>query len=135
MTDSTGDLIGEIGRLQALLAAERAEKQQIAGERDAALSERNAAVAERDRYAAQNERLAHMLRQLRRNHFGRKSEKLDDDQLNLGLEELETAIASGEAAAEKADATLTASRTRERRVNRGHLPAVTCPRTCRARRS
>lgn len=87
MTDSTGDLIGEVERLQALLAAERAEKQQIAGERDAA-------VAERNRYAAQSERLAHMLRQLRRNHFGRKSEKLDDDQLNLGLEDLETAIAS-----------------------------------------
>ncbi len=123
MTDSTGDLIGEVERLQALLAAERAEKQQIAGERDAALSERNAAVAERDRYAAQSERLAHMLRQLRRNHFGRKSEKLDDDQLNLGLEDLETAIASGEAAAEKADARLSASRTRERRVNLGNLPA------------
>jgi transposase len=116
MTDSTGDLAGEIERLKALLAAERTEKQQIAGERDAA-------VAERDRYAAQNERLAHMLRQLRRNHFGRKSEKLDDDQLNLGLEDLETAIASGEAAAEKADATLPASRTRQRKVNRGSLPA------------
>ena len=47
-----------------------------------------------------------MLRQLRRNHFGRKSERLSEDQLNLGLEDLETAIASGEAAAEKADATL-----------------------------
>ena len=116
MTDSTGDLTGEIERLQALLAAERAEKQQIAGERDAA-------VAERDRYAAQSERLAHLLRQLRRNHFGRKSEKLDDDQLNLGLEDLETAIASGEAAAEKADATLGASRIRQRKVNRGNLPA------------
>ena len=116
MTDQTGDLTGEIERLQALLTAERAEKQQIAGERDAA-------VAERDRYAAQNERLIHMLRQLRRNHFGRKSEKLDDDQLDLRLEDLETAIASGEAAAEKADATLKASRTRERRVNRGNLPA------------
>jgi transposase len=116
MTDSTGDLAGEIERLKALLAAERTEKQQIAGERDAA-------VAERDRYAAQNERLAHMLRQLRRNHFGRKSEKLDDDQLNLGLEDLETAIASGEAAAEKADATLAASRRAARKVNRGNLPA------------
>ena len=116
MTDSTGELSNEVERLKALLAAERAEKQQIAGERDAA-------VAERDRYAAQSERLAHMLRQLRRNHFGRKSEKLEPDQLNLGFEDLETAIASGEAAAEKADATLEASRIRERKVNRGNLPA------------
>jgi hypothetical protein len=116
MADSTDDLISEVARLNALLAAERAEKQQIAGERDAA-------VAERERYAAQNERLTHMLRELRRNHFGRKSEKLSEDQLNLGLEDLEIAIAAGDAAAEKFDATLAASRVRERRVNRGHLPA------------
>ncbi len=100
MAESTVDLIGELARLKALLAAERADKQQIAGERDAALWKRDEALAERDRYAAQNERLTHLLRQLRRNQFGRKSEKLDEDQLNLGLEDLETAIASGEAAAE-----------------------------------
>jgi transposase len=116
MTDSTNDLPNDTQRLKALVLAERAQRRQIAGERDAA-------VAERDRYAAQNERLLHMLRQLRRNHFGRKSEKLDADQLNLGLEDLETAIASGEAAAEKADAALKASRKAVRKVNRGHLPA------------
>ena len=123
MAESTVDLIGELARLKALLAAERADKQQIAGERDAALWKRDEALAERDRYAAQNERLTHLLRQLRRNQFGRKSEKLDEDQLNLGLEDLETAIASGEAAAEKADATLKASRSTTRKVNRGHVPA------------
>ena len=73
MTDSKCDLTGEIERLMALLAAERAEKQRIAVERDAARSERNAAVADRDRFAAQNERLAHMLRQLRRKHFAKRS--------------------------------------------------------------
>ncbi len=116
MTDSTDDLPDDIERLKAMLRAERAEKVQIAGERDAA-------VAERDRIAVQNERLAHMLRQLRRNHFGAKSERLSEDQLNLGLEDLETAIASGEASVEKADATLAASRSRARKVNRGNLPA------------
>jgi len=116
MTDSTSDLPDDIASLKALLLSERAEKRQIAGERDMA-------VAERDRYAAQNERLAHMLRQLRRNHFGRKSEKLDEGQLNLGLEDLETAIASGEAAGEKSNATLKASRRAARNVNRGNLPA------------
>lgn len=116
MTDSIDDLPDDIERLKALLVAERTEKRQIAVERDSA-------VAERDRFAAQNDRLAHMLRQLRRNHFGRKSERLSDEQLNLGMEDLETAIASGEAAGEKVDATLKASRTRQRRVNRGHLPA------------
>jgi transposase len=116
MTDSANDLPDDIERLKALLVAERAHRLQVAGERDVA-------IAERDRFAAQNDRLAHMLRQLRRNHFGRKSERLGEDQLNLGLEDLETAIASGEAGAEKVDATLKASRTQQRRVNRGHLPA------------
>jgi len=116
MTDSANDLPDDIERLKALVLAERAERRQIAGERDAA-------VAERDRYAAQNERLSHMLRQLRRNHFGRKSEQLSEDQLNLGLEDLETAISSGEAAAETADATLATSRRAARKVNRGNLPA------------
>ena len=102
MTDSTDDLPDDIERLKAMLLAERSEKARLAN---------------------QNERLLHMLRQLRRNHFGRKSERLSEDQLNLGLEDLETAIASGEAAVEKADATLTASRRKARKVNRGHLPS------------
>ncbi len=102
MTVATDDLPDDIDRLKALLLAERSEKARLQD---------------------QNERLLHMLRQLRRNHFGRKSEQLSEDQLNLGLEDLETAIASGEAAAEKADAALKASRKAVRKVNRGHLPA------------
>jgi len=106
MTDSTNDLPDDIERLKAMLVAERA-----------------AHAAERSRLVEQNDRLLHTLRQLQRNHFGRKSERLSEDQLNLGLEDLETAIASGEAAQEMADATLAASRKRARKVNRGHLPA------------
>ena len=55
MTDSVDDLPDDIERLKALLLAERSEKARLAD---------------------QNERLLHMLRQLRRNHFGRKSERL-----------------------------------------------------------
>lgn len=109
MTDSTDDLPDDIERLKALVAAAR--------------QERDAAIAERDQVIRQNDRLRHTLSQLRRNQFGRKSEKLDEDQLTLGLEDIETAIAAGEASEEKADATLAASRMRQRRVNRGHLPA------------
>jgi transposase len=86
MTDSTNDLPDDIERLKAMLVAERA-----------------AHAAERSRLVEQNDRLLHTLRQLQRNHFGRKSERLSEDQLNLGLEDLETAIASGEAAQEMAD--------------------------------
>ena len=102
MTDSFNDLPDDIASLKAIILAERSEKARLAD---------------------QNERLLHMLRQLRRNHFGRKSEKLDEGQLNLGLEDLETAIASGEAAGEKSNATLAASRRAARKVNRGNLPA------------
>lgn len=109
MTDSADDLPDDIERLKALVAAAR--------------QERDAAIAERDQLSRQNDKLRHTLSQLRRNQFGRKSEKLDADQLNLGLEDIETAIAAGEASEEKADATLAASRTRERKVNRGRLPA------------
>jgi len=102
MTDSADDLPDDIERLKAMLIAERAEKARLTD---------------------QNERLVHMLRQLRRNHFGRKSEKLDEDQLNLGLEDLETAIASGEAVGERNNATLASSRKAARKINRGNLPA------------
>ena len=105
MTDSDNDLPDNIERLKAMLVAERA-----------------AHAAERSRLVEQNDRLLHTLRQLQRNQFGRKSERLSEDQLNLALEDLETAIACGEAAQETADAT-PASRKRARKVNRGHLPA------------
>ena len=44
---------------------------------------------------AQNDRLRHLIRQLQRLQFGRRSEKLDPDQLNLALEDVEQAIADG----------------------------------------
>jgi hypothetical protein len=43
----------------------------------AARAERDAAVAERDQALAQMDRLRHLLRQLQRAQFGRRSEKLD----------------------------------------------------------
>jgi transposase len=72
---------------------------------------------------AQSDRLRHLLAQLRRAHFGRKSEKGSAEQLNLGLEDIETAVAAEEAKLEKDDGELKAANTRKRRANRGHLPA------------
>lgn len=72
---------------------------------------------------AQSDRLRHLLAQLRRAHFGRKSEKGGIDQLNLGLEDIETAVAAEEATLEKGDAELKAASTQKRRANRGALPA------------
>ena len=66
-------------------------------DRDATLVERDAAVTERDILLAQNDRLRHLLLQLRRMHFGPRSERLPEEQLQLGLEALEQAIAKEEA--------------------------------------
>lgn len=90
------------------------------------LAERDAAIAERDELAARNAKLEHLIREIRRAHFGRKSERIDDDQLALALEELETATAKEEAKDEKASPELKQKRARARRASRAlnfdHLP-------------
>ena len=55
-------------------------------------AELDAERAERRRVEDQNERLRHFIRQLQRMQFGRRSEKLDPDQLALALEDLEQAL-------------------------------------------
>src|ERR1700732_2426690 len=67
------------------------------------MSERDAAVTERDILLAQNDRLRHLLLQLKRMHFGARSERLPEEQLQLGLEAIEQATSQGEAGAEKRD--------------------------------
>ena len=93
-----------------------------------ACTERDAAIAERDRALSQIDRLRHLLRQLQRAQFGRRSEKLDPEQLLLALEDIEQAIAGNEAADDKKDAVAARARGEKRRVNRGalaaHLPRV-----------
>ena len=78
--------------------------------------------AERQRLEDQNERLCHFIRQLQRMQFGRRSEKLDPDQLALALEDLEQAVAESDAEAEKADPQVRQARGRKRRQSRGALP-------------
>jgi transposase len=84
------------------------------------------AVAERDMLSAQNgilssqnDRLRHLLKQLQRMQFGRKSEKLSPDQLGLALEDIEQAIAKSEAVIEKQVPDLPRAK---RHANRGALP-------------
>ncbi len=90
------------------------------------LAERAAHAAERDKLAARNERLEAIIAEIRRAHFGRKSERITDDQLSLALEDLETALAKAEAEDEKADPALKTERTKKRRASRNesldHLP-------------
>jgi hypothetical protein len=55
--------------------------------------------------------------------FGRRAETLPEDQLLLGLEEVEQGVAADEAAAETAAPALRTERAAKRRANRGSLPA------------
>jgi transposase len=77
------------------------------------------ALASRD---AEVERLRQLIKRLQRSQFGRRSEQLDADQLQLGLEDLEQAVAASEAAQEAATLASAVPR-RPARRNRGALPA------------
>src|SRR3954468_21389424 len=94
--------------------------------------ERNGLKSERDHFKgafeeadAERQRLELVIRQLLRAQFGRKSERLDPDQFQLTLENLEQDIAAAKAAQEDpqgGDANRRPRRAPARR-NLGHLPA------------
>jgi transposase len=75
-------------------------------------------IAER----VQNERLRQIIKELQRHRFGRRAETLPEDQMLLGLEDVEQAAASEEVAAEAADPAERANRTTKRQMNKGSLP-------------
>ena len=110
--DVSDTLPDDIDALRALLLAERASRAAI--------------VAERDKLVVRNARLEAIIAEIRRAHYGRKSERITDDQLSLALEELETSLAKAEAEDEKTDPALKAAATRKRRASRhenlDHLP-------------
>ncbi len=114
MSNTAPQLPVDIEALQALLAA--------------AWAERDAAIAERDRALSQNDWLRHLLRQLQRAQFGRRSEKLDPEQLFLALEDIEQVIAANQADDDKKNPVAARARADKRRTNRGALPAHLPPR-------
>src|SRR5262252_432457 len=119
MVDQPEALPRDIDALHALI---RAERSALAS----AMAARDAAFAERDQLVARNARLEFILAEVRRAHFGRKSERISDDQLALALEDLEAALAKDEAKDEKADSALKLARAHKRRTSRvlkfDHLP-------------
>ena len=116
MIAAPDQLPDDIGALKALVL----HWTEQAAAKDAALVEKDAELA---RVQDANSRLWETLRQLRRAQFGRKSEKLDPDQLSLAMEETEQAIAEAGSAEETSNATLKASPKKTRSVNRGALPS------------
>jgi len=115
MNAASEPLPNDVAALHAMLIEVRAE-------RDAERAETARLAAECDQLASQNDRLRHLIRQLQRLQFGRRSEKLDPDQLNLALDNIEQAIAETEAEQEKADPALKRARAETRRVGRASLP-------------
>src|SRR6478735_10213525 len=115
MNASPEALPNDIAALRAMLVTAWAE-------RDAERAEKAQLAAECNQLASQNDRLRHLIRQLQRLQFGRRSERLDPDQLNLALEDLEQAVAETEAEQEKADPALKRARAEKRRGARGSLP-------------
>ena len=108
------------------LDALRALVNQISSELNQVSSERDAAIAESQRLTEQNDQLRHLLKQLQRAQFGKRSERLDRDQMQLALEDIETALAARDAEEEKSKpgaADKPADQRKKRRINRGALPA------------
>src|SRR3954462_2817134 len=117
-------LLLQLQHMAEVVAAERSRSAALEIERDTVLAKRDAACAERDAAQAEIEKLRLLIRQLQRNRFGRRSEKLDPDQLQLGLEDLEQTAAAAEAAQEEVAARNSTPRPpRVRRRNLGALPA------------
>jgi transposase len=72
---------------------------------------------------ARAERLEQIIKELRRHRFGRRAETLPEDQMLLGLEDVEQIAAISEAESEAAAPAERARAAAKRRMNRGSLPA------------
>src|SRR5215218_7901177 len=104
-------------QMTEVIAQHNASLASLQAERDAAQTRYEVAQAE-------IEKLWLLIRQLQRGQFGRRSERLDPDQLQLGLENLEQTLAAAETAQEAASRSGGTPRpSRVRRRNLGVLPA------------
>ena len=116
-------LLQQLRELVQVVAQQNAALASLQAERDAAVNQRDTVCAEHDAAQAEIEKLKLLIRQLQRGQFGRRSERLDPDQLQLGLEDLEQTMAAAEAAQDAAAARSSAPRPRRvRRRNLGALP-------------
>src|ERR687885_1052157 len=117
-------LLCHLQQMAEVIAQQNASLASLRAERDTVLAERDLIRERHDAAQAEIEKLRLLIRQLQRGRFGRRSEKLDPDQLQLGLEDLEQTAAAAEAGQEVAAARNSTPRTpRARRRNLGALPA------------
>src|SRR3954452_18467517 len=117
-------LLQHLQQMNEVVTRQNASLVSLQAKYDTVLTEQDTLRAERDTAQAEIEKLRLLIRQLQRGQFGRRSEKLDPDQLQLGLEDLEQTVAAAEAAQEEVAARNSTPRTpRVRRRNLGALPA------------
>jgi transposase len=129
MDVALAELSKEVEALRAQVAAARQredaaalEVERLGAEAACLAAQRQHLEAEVARLTTENARWEHIVAQLRRLAFGKSSERLDPAQLQLGLEDLESARDACEAVEEKGDPELKAHRTRQRRESRPSLP-------------
>jgi transposase len=103
-------------------AAERTARAMVEATHTSLVSMHASLVAEHKTLADLHAKLEHIVSELRRAQFGRKSERINDNQLALALEDLEIAAATLQAAAAKAAGTQT-KRTPKPRTPRAEILA------------
>jgi transposase len=97
VTEEFSDQPNQVVALRQRLAARDEELAAVRAERDGLQARSDARRAEIDK-------LRFLIRQLQRALYGRRSEKSDPEQLQLGLEDLEQSVGMAEAAADAVQA-------------------------------
>jgi len=111
--------------LMSTLEAQNTAVVRLRGERDTLRVERDVFRTERDTANAEVEKLQLIIKQLVRSRYGAHSEKLDPDQLQLGLEEVEQSLGATQAGVDSEPPTdkKAAGERKPPQRNRGALPA------------
>jgi transposase len=118
-------LQARLAAVMSMLEAQNSAVKRLRGERDTLRVERDTFRAERDTASAEVEKLQLIIKQLVRSRYGAHSEKLDPDQLQFGLEEVEQSRGATQAGVDNeppTDKKAAGERTPPQR-NRGALPA------------
>jgi transposase len=118
-------LLHHLQQMAEVVTRQNASLVSLQAKYDTVLAERDTLRAEHSAAQAEIEKLRLLIRRLQRSRFGRRSERLEPAQLQLGLEDLEQAMAAAEAAQEEAAARSSPPRPPRaaRRRNLGALPA------------
>jgi transposase len=123
MTLALDTLPDDAESLKALVAALTVKCGQLEHEQAELRHEKAILAVEVERLTANNARLDHIVTVLRRARFGRSSERLNEEQISLALEDVAAGLAADDARSEKQSEVVKRHGAKNRRSNRGKLPA------------